>query len=971
MRTHAHFVCCCVLLTVAAWPQSALVSTQDQLAKAERLYVQEGPKSALPEFEKALAAFHASKDRRGEAIALGYIANCHRRLGNLDQALGFAQQALHLKEESGDRDETGKTHNQLGLIYWERADYPSAVRHLQQAIETAAAVKDEKLEGSARNNLGLVFDEQGNYKQSLNQYQQALELHRSTHFERGEGDTLGNIGGVYLLLGRFRDALPYYQQSLAISKRLGLKPASSDDLGNIAICLAGTGDLQGALKSFDQALQIAHDTGLVKEEADWHKGKGTTLVGVGRFDAALHEYAAAEQVYEHAGLNRELVEALIDTGQLYGLLGDSLAAGERFDRALHLARRIGNGSGERASLLALGDLERHRRAFKSAEADFQKALQSARAAGEQGTIVLALLQLTRNNLDRNQYKDAWQSASEAEQIAERSGNRPAVALSYYLLGEVQRSQRQLGEAIKYYSAAQAIQEQMRDPELGWRIYYRRGQALAAEHKTGDAISAYQQAIRIIEETRSAISEERYRAGYTEQRYQVYVALVELLLKIHKPQTAFLYSEKLRARAYFDLFGQHAPGPTDPGIQERMDELGEQIRTLRRAIRKEYSVPRDERRGQALESYSEELAQAERKYEALLGNAGSAMGPHDSVPSVTELQHHLLHADTALIEYVVGTDKVSILLLTRSSVAGLIVPVNSESLSSRTELLRSLIAERRPEWIEPARGLRKLLVDPIQAKNHLRSVRQLLIVPDGVLNYVPFAALPMDNNQFLGDEFTIAYLPAAAALARDSRSGGGRKLLAMAPSMAKLPNARAEVLEIGDVFGPGSRVVVGKKATKTLFMQIAGNYEYLHLATHSRLNRNAPSLSAVELEPDRDSDGRLELYEIVGMRLHARLVTLSACETALGRGYFTETPGGDEFVGLTRAFLSAGSQNVLAGLWAVNDASTRMLMLRFYRQLLVSNPAEALARAQQQVRRSDVRYRHPYYWAPFIIMGPAN
>ena len=131
------------------------------------------------------------------------------------------------------------------------------------------------------------------------------------------------------------------------------------------------------------------------------------------------------------------------------------------------------------------------------------------------------------------------------------------------------------------------------------------------------------------------------------------------------------------------------------------------------------------------------------------------------------------------------------------------------------------------------------------------------------------------------------------------------------------------------------------------------------------------MSAVELEPDRDNDGRLELYEIVGMRLHARLVTLSACETALGRGYFTETPGGDEFVGLTRAFLSAGSQNVLAGLWAVNDASTRMLMLRFYRQLLVSNPAEALARAQQQVRRSDVRYRHPYYWAPFIIMGPAN
>jgi CHAT domain-containing protein len=174
-----------------------------------------------------------------------------------------------------------------------------------------------------------------------------------------------------------------------------------------------------------------------------------------------------------------------------------------------------------------------------------------------------------------------------------------------------------------------------------------------------------------------------------------------------------------------------------------------------------------------------------------------------------------------------------------------------------------------------------------------------------------------------------------------------------------------------MFGSTSRVVVGKAATKTLFKQIASDYDYLHLATHGSLNRNAPTLSAIELEPDKENDGRLELYEIAGMKLHARLVTLSACETALGKGYFTETPGGDEFVGITRAFLSAGGQNVLASLWAVNDESTRALMLHFYRHLLTTNGAEALAQAQQELRRSDVRYRHPYYWAPFVMVGPAN
>jgi len=292
------------------------------------------------------------------------------------------------------------------------------------------------------------------------------------------------------------------------------------------------------------------------------------------------------------------------------------------------------------------------------------------------------------------------------------------------------------------------------------------------------------------------------------------------------------------------------------------------------------------------------------------------------------------------------------------------------VSSRTELLRDLIAGRRAEWSEPASGLRKLLLDPIENAGDLAGIRQLLIVPDSVLNYVPFAALPLGNQRFLGDEFTIAYLPAAAALARDSKTNG-RRLLAMAPAGAHLPNAPAEVRGIGQIFGPGSRVIVGKEATKTLFRQIAGNYDYLHLATHGSLNRNAPSLSALELEPDSQNDGRLEVHEIAGMKLHARLITLSACETGLGQGYFTETPGGDEFVGLTRAFLSAGSQNVLASLWAVNDESTRWLMVRFYRHLLTVGGAEALAKAQRELRRSNIRYSHPYYWAAFVMSGSTN
>ena len=966
------FVFWVALLAGMAAAQNAQ-PVQDLLSNAKQTYTQDGPKAALPQFEEALKIFRAAKDRRGEAITLGYIANCHRKLEDLNKALEFAQQALHMKEELGDRDEIGKTHNQLGLIYWERADYPAAIQHLQQAIEIASTEADKELEGSARNNLGLVLDERGDHTQSLGQYQHALELHRATHFERGEGDTLGNIGGVYLLLGKFREALPYYQQALAISERLGLKPAASDDLGDIALCLAGTGDVDGALKSFDRALEVAHDTGLAKEEADWRKGKGTTLVGLGRFDAALREYTAAEQVYEHAGLKRELVEALIDTGHVYELLGDNVSAESRFQHALQLAREISNRSGEMAGLLALGDLDRRRKKYDVAEKYFQQALESARTTGDEGKTVASMIQRAMNEIDRKRYESAVENASEASQRAERSGNRPAMALAQYVLGEVQRSQGQLQAALEQYSAAQAIQEQLRDPELGWRIQYGRGQVFGAQDKAEEAIAAYKEAIRVIEDTRSEIAEERYRAGYIEDRYQVYVALVELLLKLHKAGDAFLYSEKLRARAYFDQLGVSDPQVTEAGPQQRIRDLGEQIRTLRRTLEKEYATPQKERREQAVQLYSNELTQAEREYAAVLDDSRSSAvaskSEHaEAVPSVAEIQKQLPR-NAAVMEYVVGKHSVSILLVTSGSVVGLPVSVTSESLSSRTELLRDLIAEQRAEWKEPANGLRKLLLDPVENAGYLSGIRQLLIVPDSVLNYVPFAALPIGKQQFLGDQFTITYLPAAAALGRDP-TAHGRKLLAMAPSDAHLPNATGEVRGIGEIFGADSRVIVGKEATKTLFKEIAGNYDYLHLATHGSLNRNAPSLSALELEPDSQNDGRLEVYEIADMKLHARLITLSACETGLGTGYFTETPGGDEFVGLTRAFLSAGGQNVLASLWAVNDQSSRDLMVRFYQHLLNSSGAEALAKAQRELRR-DVRYSHPYYWAAFVMSGSLN
>ena len=133
--------CCVFVLAGTLWPQGAVSpSTRAQgfLTKGKQLYTQQGPKPALQQFEEALKIFRSSQDRHGEAVTLGYVANCERKLGNLDQALEFAHQALRMKQELGDRGEIGNTQNQLGLIYWERSEYPNAIQHLNDAIRIDA-----------------------------------------------------------------------------------------------------------------------------------------------------------------------------------------------------------------------------------------------------------------------------------------------------------------------------------------------------------------------------------------------------------------------------------------------------------------------------------------------------------------------------------------------------------------------------------------------------------------------------------------------------------------------------------------------------------------------------------------------------------------------------------------------------------------------------------------------------------------
>ncbi len=961
------------ILTFAVAGLGARTQTADEVfANARKALFEQGPRAALPEFERALALYREKSDRHGEAVTLGAIGNCYERLADYPRALDYLRRALTMKQELGDRLEEGKTLGNIGLVFWDMADYPKAVDHLSRSLQIAREVGDKQLEGTTLNNLGLISDEQGDYRHALELYERALELHRASHFERGESDTLGNIGGDYLLLGQYREATKYYEQALELDERLNLKPAASLDLGNLALCRLGLGQPQEAVRTFDRAMALAREAGTEKDEADWHKGKGSALLRLGKYAEAREEYGMALEVYERAGLKRELIEALNDDGTLHVRLGDSASAETDFRRAIELSRSIGHPRGVTENLMSLGELEWRRHRYEQAAALYGETFERAKQVDDKASMAASLVQLALALRDLGRPEEGVPKAQQALEIARSASAALLEAEALYALGELARKRSDGRKALEHYGAGDEIARRAGDTELTWRLAYGKGQALETLGQNDEAVAAYRQAIETIEEVRSQLREERFQAGYIEDKYQVYVSLVRLLLKMGKIGEAFTYTEKLRARSYSDLINRSLPQES-----EKEAELRARIRQLQRAIEQEQAKPSAEKKRNALELYSTELVVAEREYQAILDDL---RGTHPAyatalalaVPPTERVQAEL-PADSALIEYVVGEDGVAIFALTTTDLRATTVAIRAENLRSKIELFRDLLTrERGNDWLKPAESLYQLLIAPIEQAGWLKGITRLYLVPHTVLHYLPFAALVHPGSgggRFLVEDYEVAYLAAASALVYGAKREDPKpSLFVLAPAQSGLQFAQQEARAVGALFPDDRLVLVGRQATKSAFQRQAARYQIIHLATHGFFDKFNPVFSGVQLEPEAHEDGRLQVYEILRLHLEARLVTLSACETALESGYFVEYPAGDDFVGLSRAFLFAGSSAVLASLWEVDDRSTSQLMRAFYRGLQKTEGAAALRQAQLALLKPGSRYRRPYFWAPFVLMG---
>jgi CHAT domain-containing protein/Tfp pilus assembly protein PilF len=673
------------------------------------------------------------------------------------------------------------------------------------------------------------------------------------------------------------------------------------------------------------------------------------------------------------------------------------------EQALEIYRRDSNQEGQILALTqvatALSGLRRRRDAIGLTE----QALTLAESLKETGLASRCHLWLGGFHLAAGNPKEAEKHCKEALQFASAHSERVGFVPGCHLcLG---RAQLQLGrrqEAEESFRSGLAEASRGGYPEPSWQAHSLLGRLAEERGDNQEAFSHYAEAIKVIEGMRAKLSDSALKTTFMERKMDVYERMIRLLMEMQRDPEAFEYLERSKGRALLDMLREKAFSSKNREenallVEERA--LARQIEQL--TLDEEKSDVED---SEETEDRRPDLSRLQLRRQAVLDKIQSLNAELASLLTTRPLKpgeiQALLDADTVLLDYYIGRQGVSVFVVTREKVIARALLEKPERLFRLIRTFRTDAVEEvyksgllLPGYYETLAELNSILIHPVQGE--LFGKRHLVIVPHGVLHYLPFHALILDDGRYLIESFTVSYLPSASVLSyvRASNKGNREALFAAgnpATDLASLPAAEKEARAISALFDK-KMLLTGREATKPSVERYAGQYDLVLLSTHGEMLESNPLKSNLRFAPSPSDDGRLTVSEIFDLHIKANLVTLSACDTALARGEWQTFPQGDDLIGLSRAFIHAGTPSILASLWKVSDDSTVELMADFYRNLRSMSKAEALRQAQLRLLGSSAgsagvqkpgklspsspnrdtmpaEWAHPFYWAPFILVG---
>ncbi len=951
--------------------------------------------AALEKFNQALAGHREIRDTRGVAIDLAGMGNIYLAKGDLDNAEATLKEAKKINALIRNPKGEVSILAELAMLQRARKDLGSALSLLKQARDLAHRLNDARAVSSINLKMATVYEESGKYGKALNILRETLATMKRLGDRNGELWALGGIGIIQVKMEDYENALSNLHQARRLRVELGVPASHTRDLDlYLGEIYDGFRDYERALEHYRKALslyQIQGNDAILGRISD----------RIGNIYYRMDEYTKAKSYFEDAlrlsGETRNPAaeqNRLIRLGDISSKLGNADEALKYQQRALTLARERSDFRTEARILTRMGTLYQMLGRPRTALENYRQAHDIRTKIGDRRGINENLLQIALVTSILGNFDAAISDLKRAFQIAQCSEDRGMLWKAYFIMGRTLESRKSYGEALESYRKAITILEAMEAETVE--------ESDEDDFIFGGKPALFETTLRVL----MKLARKDPRGAYDKQALRI----VEKLKATDFENTL----SRINVVRFSDL-------PNKLLIKEKSLKLG--LRRLNTRLAEERSgVKPDQTVLQKLlaERRAKEKSFVELKERLERDYPGYAALRYSRPVSAHRLQKEIINRDEAILAYMVTRSKTYVFAIDKNRFYTYSVDCSRKDLKRDVSTItRPLFkADTQASW-DPSAAYRvySKLVKPVE--HFLLTKKTVMIIPHGPLCALPFEILvdskahakkrfwsASDQPSYLLERYAFCYAPSISVLShlrtrkrdqkpgwslvafgdaaysdedktRERNPGAERLMSAMSTPMIgargrdlnPLPAARKEIKEIAKIIGGPSQVYFGSQATETLFKKAdLSRYGYVHLATHGVLlsaggkSRQQPAI-VFSLYGDPHNDGFLELGEVFGLKLNADLVVLSSCLVSDGN-YAGEAMG---LMGLSRAFLFAGTDSVILSLWQVNDESTAKLFIEMYRNLNEGSKSEALRKAKLSLLK-NVATSHPYYWAPFILMG---
>jgi CHAT domain-containing protein/Tfp pilus assembly protein PilF len=812
----------------------------------------------------------------------------------------------------------------------QRGEQQRAIKTFQIALAVARKFKDRDSEATTLNSIGEVYYAIGKLQQALEFFNMALPIHRAVPNRRGEAITLNNIGEVYREIGQTKRALEFLNMALPIHRAVPNRRGEATTLNNIGLLYTGIDQPKQALEFLNQALRIRRAERNRADEASTLSNIGAVYIGIGRTKRAL----------------------------------------EFFNRALSIQRTVGNHDGEATTLNNIGVIYRGIEP-KRALAFFNQVLPIMRAVPNRRGEAITLNNIGDIYREIGQPQRALEFLNQASLLHRAVGNRDGEATTLNNIGGIYIGIGQPKRALAFFNQALPIMRAVGNRAGEATMLSNVGRVYWDTNRPTEAIANFEKSVELTLKTRSGLARED-RQPFLQAERGVAVALSGLLIDRSAPDRAYEWinrSSTAELADYTRLLDAKVANPEAQTAINQWNQQNQQLQSQRQSLQK---------------TYSDDLARQMRTLEAKVNQQAETnirrfpeiadlfeTTPTDiaqlraSIPVGTTVIHPVLLTQVTNVP-----NTIAFFILTRDKLTVIKKSIDPKTFNALlTTSSKQLNNRLDAQYLENLEKLYDLLIRPIETQIQATKPKQLSIIATGKLRYLPFEGLyDSQTNQYLIQKYPVSYLTrlSTRSLAAKTNSTAAKQILAFGNPKPntdlKLDGTEAEVNSITQIL-PGSKAFIGKQATLEAFKNQSLQFSLLHLATHGCFQKGGCSKPKQEENTILFADQPFKIADaaLLGLQ-NTELITLSACQTALN----TDS-NGEEIAGLAYLFERAGARATIASLWSVNDKATQEIMVQFYENL---KRGMSKGEALQKAKLSQIK-SHPFFWAPFILIGDAR